>query len=699
MKNNELKRIETYLDYLYQLDYRERPVSVEEFLSSNRFFGKMTAQGKMVYPIWKQKLSELLAEDSKYLVIFTGAIGTGKTRAAVWATGYLMYRILCLKDPWQFFNKSAGGRMSIAFFNLTKTLGESRAFNILQQHLLSSPWFLSKGTVVGKGSSQKLDIPLFDYALSSPLCAGFGTQGRDIIIAIMDEVDSPSVSEKQKQKVLAAYETTVLRFESRFVDEVYRESIGKFFLVASKQEQQSFLDAFIAEHKNSKNTYIADIKYWETKEKGTYCGKTFSVMLGDAYTASRIIDDPQEVIQVQKQGFQIIEVPIEFRESFERNLDGSLRDIAGVSTVSSRRSKLFPVERVLFDCYDKTKPDPANLTTITIGLNDELDLIRFLDLSKIRTPSSIKRFIHCDISYSGDGDALSIAMSAIKDWIKKDIETPDGSFERRSVPIIETDFAIRLKGKPGDEIPLYRIRKFILDLRSAGFNIFFTADLALLSADTKQLLERAGIPCDYLSLDRTPDAYLAFKELVLEKRWICHWLPILHFELSNLEYDKDKQKIDHPHKVQTIEFLPDGSSREMVVLGSKDMSDAVAGSVYSALQASPSPPLEKESLKTIMNSVTNFSSIEAAKEYDWVLEKSQGDQYLLQDPEGLFWIWTRENAALPPTLRGPFKEKLLNLVPIQVTNPAAFSGTIKPSVPSSKETLGKLSIFKTIRGF
>jgi hypothetical protein len=623
---------------------------------------------------------------------------TGKTRIAVYSIGYILYKILCLKDPWKYHNRAAGGKMSVAFFNLTKTLSESRAYDILQQHLLSSEWFREKGFVVGKEPNQRLEFPLFDFCLSSPLSAGFGTQGRDVICAIMDEVDTPTVSEKQKQRVLSAYESTVRRFESRFVDEVYKEAIGKFFLVASKQEKDSFLDTFVAERKNSKNTYVADIKYWETKEKGTYSGKTIPVLLGDVYMSPKILTSKRDVEEAIKSGYQVMDVPIEFQDAFERDVVGALRDIAGVSTVGLRRSKLFPSERSLYDCYDETKPDPANMSTSVIGLQDEVDLIRFLDLKKIRVPKHFPRFVHCDIAYSGDGDCLSLAMSCVKEWIKKDYELADGTFETRNVPVIETDFVMRIKGKPGDEIPLYRVRKLILDLRAAGYTINYTSDLALLSADTKQILTKAGIPCDYLSLDKTVEPYLTFRELVYEQRWVCHKIPMLHFELANLEYDKDKQKIDHPDKVQTMELLEQGGVREAVVKGSKDMSDSVAGSVFRAVESAPSVPVEVETVKSIANIIKGPT---AKKEYDWVLDsptiKGGFEQYLLLDDKGQFWIWTKENEMVSPSLKGPFQEKLVNLPVIQIKNPAQFNPKKKDSVQVDSNKM-KLDILKIARG-
>lgn len=699
------RKVETYLDYLYRLDYQEKPVSLEELVGSDQFFGSLTNRGKAVYPVWKEKLTEVLAEDSRYLVVLTGAIGIGKTRAAVYGIAAVMQRILCLRDPWNFFGgKTAGGKMAIVFFNLTKSLSESRGFGILQKHLLASPWFRKRGIIVGKEPNQHLEFPLFEYRIASPYAQGFSTIGQDVIIAVMDEVDAPTVSEKQKVRVLQAYEGTVRRFESRFVDDVYKESLGKFFLVASKQEELSFLNTFVDERKNSPNIFVVDLPYWAIRKAGSLTGGKFTVMLGDVYVPSRIVETQIEKDNALKGGYKLLDVPIEYKDSFERDITGALRDIAGVSTVGLRRSKLFPSEKTIIDCYDNGKKDPANVTTVVLGLQDELDLIRFLDLTKIRVPRTYPRYIHEDIAYSGDGDCLSLAMSCVKEWVRSDVEQPDGSFKTYQVPVIETDFVIRFKGRPSDEVPLYRVRKLILDLRSLGFSIRkFTADLALLSADTKQILEREGIVCDYLSLDRTVEPYISFRDLVHEGRWVCHRNNMLHFELSNLEYDKDKQKIDHPDKISTIEFLDGGGTKDVVMMGSKDMSDATVGSVYSAIQDSPAQPVTTDQVRKIAEVMRRAT---VGVDDNWVLDRNQAptsavsgglEQYQLIDDAGRFYIWTRNGPNQTPELRGPFAERMLNLQPVHVSNPATFQPNVtgKPNLGANSKFI---DLIKVARG-
>ncbi len=896
------KRIETYADYCNKRIFKENPANINTLISSDQFFGSLTENGKTIYKVWKDELTQVMAEDIKYLVVLTGAIGVGKTSAAVLGIAAVMNKILCLKNPWQFFKKTAGGRMSIVFFNLTKSLSESKAYGTLQSYLVASPWFRKHGVVKGTVPNQWLDIPLFSYALASPNARGFGclsadtkislldgreltipeiikereegkqhwvysydiekrkvvsekvanalktklntktvkvkldndqfiictpdhpfllrngeykeaqnlsfgdslmplyrrkgnggyeqffevdekcwcfthrriagdisqkfrnekdqlqslrmktnnpnnhtvvaveedimqdvydltienyhnfatsagvfvhnTQGLDVIIAIMDEVDAPDATTNQKQRVLKAYDNTVRRFESRFVYDSYgetesgvqlfKESLGKFFLVASKQEELSFLNTFITERKGSPNVHIVDIPFWAIKT-GELSGRTFSVAIGDMYTPSNIIYLPAEKEKAILDGREVKDIPIEFLEPFTADIVGALRDIAGISVEGRRKSKFFPSEKIIQQCYDKTKQNPVTKPTIMIGLNDEIDLIHYLDLKKIRMPKSTRRFLHSDVAYASGGDCLSLAMSGVKTYKKQEVMNPDGTFSVRKMPVVETDFWLRLKAKPGDVIPLFAVRKLILDLRTLGFNIAkYTADLNLLSEDTKQLLTKRKIACDGLSLDRDLKPYTIFRELVIEQRWMGHFDPFFHFEAINLEKDPKTGKIDHPDKVTQIVFIEDGSSREAVMEGSKDVIDGVAGSVYGAIVDLGDESIDGDDRAAILRQVSKGDSSKKFTEELWwidqpkVINTSGVETYLLVDLQNYYWIYTR-TADSEPNLNGPFSDKPLNLVPIKVDNPVSFHPGDKNAEAITEDSSDDQSVLKALR--
>lgn len=427
-----------------------------------------------------------------------------------------------------------------------------------------------------------------NFALSSGVFV-HNSQGENVIAALMDEVDSPVASEVQRHKVVQAYENARRRLDSRFV--IKGDTLGRFFMVASKQERLSFLNAFIAKYKNDRSVMIVDIPLWRAKPKGTFSTKQFQICVGDVYNPPFIIETDEQLQLATQKGFSVMDVPMDFYDAFTKDMVGALRDIAGVSVSHVRTTKLFPSESLLTRCYTND-PNPSKVVTIEVGLQDDVDFLEYLDLSALTVPLHIPRYIHVDYAFSGDGDAMGIGMSCIKGWTYREVESEEGLFRRQKVPCLRTDFVLRIKGRPGDKIPLAKVRKFILDLKTRkNVNIRKVSyDLAIATEDTKQTLERAGIACDTLSMDKDPQLYRGFRVLVEEERWETPFHPYLHFELKHLEDDQERNKIDHPEEVPEMEVLEDGSIKEKVFKGSKDVADGGVGSVCLALRECECPP-------------------------------------------------------------------------------------------------------------
>jgi hypothetical protein len=549
-----------------------------------------------------------MEEPTKYLPIFTGAIGVGKSRAAIIGMAYVMYLHLCLRDAFAYYGKAGGGKMAVVFFNLNMTLGSSKGFRILQNYLLSSEWFRSRGRVSGT-VEKRIDFDLFEYVLASPYAQS--ELGQDVITALMDEVDSPKAGLQVKQKIVSSVQSALTRFEDRFV--FNGQSLGKFFIVASKQENLSFINAFIAKKRGHKAVHIVDIPKWEADENEFKDCIKFPFLVGDMYSPSKIITS-EEVSEALSNGFQVIWIPEQFRRAFEEDPIGALRDLAGISASYLRKNKFFKSEKYLTNCYDPTKENPVSVITIYLGKKEsDKDLMYYLDTNKIRMPKFIPRCIHGDIAFKHD--AYGLSMSGVSGWKEIPRQMDDGSTKNDKVPVIETDFVMRIKAPENDEIDLGKVRKFIIDLKKIkGYNIdLCTFDLRLLSISTSQELEKSGIRCEYFSIDKNPQLARNFRDdLVKEERWVCHKHPYLHFEFANLEEDPNTNKIDHPAEVTIMEPLDDGTIRELVIEGSKDLSDATIGSVMKALENCKTPPdiaIMKKAFAASTNSGEKFQDL------------------------------------------------------------------------------------------
>lgn len=137
---------QTYTD-VWLADYKEVPVDIETFMCSELYLGKTNRQGKAVYPFWMNTLKEIFNAGNKYEeLIFTGATRIGKSSTAIAGVAYMLYRLMCLKDPQTFFNKKEVSKFAILFFNITKDLAKGVAFREFNDTLRASPWFNEHGT-------------------------------------------------------------------------------------------------------------------------------------------------------------------------------------------------------------------------------------------------------------------------------------------------------------------------------------------------------------------------------------------------------------------------------------------------------------------------------------------------------------------------------------------------------------------------
>ncbi|MFC1514479.1 hypothetical protein ACFL5X_01085 [Candidatus Omnitrophota bacterium] len=131
---------------------------------------------------------------------------------------------------------------------------------------------------------------------------------------------------------------------------------------------------------------------------------------------------------------------------------------------------------------------------------------------------------------------------------------------------VVVDLMRRINAPPGGEIYFSEIRELIFELRKKSFRIDLITYDGWQSIDSLQILQEEGFNCEILSVDRDTSAYDTLKERIYEgKLKYYRYEPFLQ-EMKRLELIKGS-KVDHPPTT-----------------GSKDVTDAVAGAVYSAVK-------------------------------------------------------------------------------------------------------------------
>lgn len=548
------------LTSLYEEDYEEIPVSIDEFIENPRYAGWMTDNGKGIYPYWRERLREIFSPNASYQeVAFSGSIGIGKSSIAILGLAYQMYKLMCLKDPHSFYKIGKGGNIYIVFFNATLTLSQGVAYTKFQNLLQNSPWFMERGTISGKKYIEYIPNKPIRFTVGSTIEHSLG---KDIFCGIMDEVNFVKGADihMEKSKIMKTYNSILERMGSRFM--IDGKIAGCLFVVSSKKSEHDFIEQYIQKKKGDPGMYLVDAPLWDVKPQGTYCGKKFKVAVGGSNMVSKIIGDDEDPMSYVKQGYSIIEPPIEFKGRFEMDLQAALMNIAGISVTNVMK---FIVYNNLVKCYTEDRKNPFMSNIISIGLYDDHTIKEFFLPSLV--PEEVYSrpiFIHLDMSVTGDRTGISAIAAMGKRYVEEfNLET--SAMERVQKMVYYHVFTIGIQCPAGSEISLQKNRDFIYYLRNElGWNIKSVSTDGFQSVDTRQSLINSGIDAKLVSLDRTPDGYLTMKAAINEKRISMLCIPELEIEFIELERDNMTGKVDHP------------------IDGSKDMADSVAGALYNA---------------------------------------------------------------------------------------------------------------------
>lgn len=293
-----------------------------------------------LFPYWEEKLKDIFPTniDTKYnTLIFTGAIGLGKSTVAVICLLYLLYRLLCLKDPYLYYGLQPIDKITISFMNINLENARGVAMDKMNQMLLSSEWFMSHGEMHG--------ITNFEYVPSKHIeliAASSNNQiiGRALFGAFEDEVNFSAMTtdvEKAKAKMIDIISAVDARMKSRFLRGDYLPTLN--IIASSKNSDQSFLEGYIETKKKieSTTTLIVDEPQWVVDDR-KQTGEWFYAAVGNKFLANELLplNSPDSLIEEYRaKGYTLLRVPTGYYENFQDNIDKALTDIAGLATASS----------------------------------------------------------------------------------------------------------------------------------------------------------------------------------------------------------------------------------------------------------------------------------------------------------------------------------------------------------------------------
>lgn len=566
------------LNELKYSDFDEVPVDIITFLHDRKYLGNglYDPEGRFtIFPYWENVLKDIFPDNTttKYnTLILTGAIGLGKTLIAVICLLYMLYRLLCLKDPYLYYGLQPIDKISISLMNITLENARGVAFDKLNQLILSSEWFMSHGKMTGVSNFEYIPDKHIELIAAS---SNNQIVGRAIMASFEDEVNFSAMTndvEKMKKKQKQIISQIDARMKSRFLRGNYLPTLN--IIASSKNSEQSFLEDYIEGKRRaeSKTTLIIDEPQWVVDSRKV-TDKWFYVAVGNKFLANELLpkDAPDLLVEEYRaKGYSMLKVPEAYYEGFQENLEGSLADIAGIAATSGLRYiSGMRWNEVKVDDY----VNPFVKDIIEVGTGDDIQYSEYFDIDKVSSTLKAKPlFIHLDMSIGsgGKGDKTGIAGTYVLGK-KPKVEGEDASKEL----YFQTAFAVSIKAPKGREISFDKHRTFIRWLREQGFNIKVITSDTFMAGPVRQQLIADGFTYETLSVDRLDTQtkqclpYIYFKSVIYEKRLrIFRKCDLLTEEIIGLERESDGH----------INHMENGT------MGSKDLVDAVCGSIYSASQ-------------------------------------------------------------------------------------------------------------------
>lgn len=548
-----LKSTRYWLGY----DHNTDVPTIREFITSKYYLGESTREGKGIYPYWWEQLEDMFPNPyyNRYLVVcFRGAIGLGKTTAAIIAYLYIVAKLILMEDPREFFQLLSVKTIQAFLYSLKKDKVITELRNPLIIFIENSPFFREHLV----NSNKLLFTNNIGILTGSRLTDNVSS---DIPVALMDEVQLNIITDQLEDN----YNSIKARITSRFMLSGGLYHNAMIFLCGSAGGGNSFIERFTEEARTDPTIKLLDPTQWEVLSgKINYSEGVFRVFTGSGTQEPKILEEDESEAPYIESGGRVLTPPVDYLKAFQDDIYIALRDIAGISTYAQRlffgnRSKVAAAFTLNNNWFKK---EVIKVSALSMGDR----VIDFLDMNsfRLRPNATTSRYMHIDLGLVHDLAGIScVHCPGVISQTRVDLLTGEETVSKEQWYL--QDFVVGLSRFAGEKTPIWKIRDFILDLKKGGLHIARVSADGYQSAQLLQELEVQGIPTQEISCDRRNDPYEIFQDAVYTSRIYLQKHELLHNELDNLVLTA-KDKIDHQYEGDHT---------------SKDIADATAGSIYS----------------------------------------------------------------------------------------------------------------------
>jgi hypothetical protein len=540
-----------FIEVLKEQQFEEIPVDVKTFVESSDYLGQPTLSAiqydivEAMSQIYKKEdLQELYGavEGARYYekytkneIILQLGKGSGKDFTSTVACAYIVYKLLCLKDPARYFGKPSGDAIDLINVAINAQQAKNVFFKGFKTKIEKSPWFAGKYNA--KADSVEFDKSITVYSGHSERESH---EGLNLLLAVLDEI-SGFASEvgtgneqgKTADNIYKAFRGSV---DSRFPD------LGKVVLLSFPRYQGDFIskryEDVIMEKESieKKHTFIMneDLPHNDSNNQFEITWEEDQII---SYKVPRVLAFKRPTWEVNPT--RKID---DFKLAFYTDLGDAMMRFACVPTYAS--DAFFKQKEKLEKCMNTRNP---------------IDSFKRFEETFKPDPEKMY-YIHADLAQKHDKCAVAIAH--VDKWVNiqviKDYE--------QVAPIVVVDAVVWWEPRSEGPVNLSEVKQWIINLRREGFNIGMVSFDRWQSFDIQNELQAVGIRTETVSVAKKHYEDLAM--MIYEERVAIPMIPLLLEEMSELKIMKGN-RVDHPRKK------------------SKDLADAVCGAVFGAISHTP----------------------------------------------------------------------------------------------------------------
>lgn len=542
-----------FLNILDGEEFEERPVDIETFVTSEDYLGLGSVplshyqyqlirastqiyKRKTLHNLYGFEEGEKRWNQTYKEIIFQLGKGSGKGHVSSIACAYVVYLLLCLKDPQKYYGRPPGDEIALLNVAINAIQANNVFFKYFTTRVTRCPWFQGKYTPTA--GVYRFDK---DIAVYSGHSEREGWEGYNLFYCVLDEIsgfaiDSTSGNEgaKTAEAVYKMYRASVT---SRYAE------FGKLVLLSFPRYKNDFIqsryNAVVAEKEViiKSHTFKLDPDLPDGTE-----GNEFTIEWEEDHIVSYATP---KVFALKRPSWEV-------NPTKDIDVDYML-DFYDDSVDALSRYACMPPDAI--DAFFKDRQKIEKAFSHSNGV-DETG--RFTPTLVVKPDT--RYYVHVDLARKHDH--CSVALAHVEKWQKRKI----GGLLTEAAPVVIVD-AVRWWTPTKDKnVDFADVREYIVNLRERGFDIRLVTFDRWESHDMMEFFNGIGMSSERLSVAKKHYEDMAL--VVQEERLVGPDVELLREELLQLRI-MPNDKVDHPRT------------------GSKDLADATCGAIYNAVAHTP----------------------------------------------------------------------------------------------------------------